>query len=226
MDCKVITVGKSSSADYSYTNVSFDEFGRGTYTLLKKGEAICEVSLGVVGEHNITNSLAVIALMDLLEVSMDISKASLKNFTGTDRRFEYKGDCNGFTIIDDYAHHPTEISATLRTARRYPHNKTWCIFQPHTYTRTKAFFDEFAEVLTIADNVVLADIFAARETDTLGVSSQALADAIREKGTPAYYFPTFEEIENFILENCVPGDLVITMGAGNIVTVGEDLLKP
>ena len=221
----VITYGLNEGFNYSAANISFDEFARGSFDLIKNGEFITRIGLGVTGTHNVSNSLPAIALADLLGIPMKSIKKGLLSFTGTDRRFEYKGDCNGFTIIDDYAHHPTEISATLRTARRYPHNKTWCIFQPHTYTRTKAFFDEFAEVLTIADNVVLADIFAARETDTLGVSSKALAEAIRKKGTPAYYFPSFEEIENFILKNCVPGDLVITMGAGNIVTVGEDLLK-
>ena len=127
-------------------------------------------------------------------------------------------------MFDDYAHHPTEIEATLKAAGNYPHQKLWCVFQPHTYTRTKALLPEFAQALTMADHVVLADIYAARETDTLGISSENLAEEIRKLGTPCEYFPTFDEIENFLLENCTQGDLLITMGAGDVVTIGEQLL--
>ena len=120
------------------------------------------------------------------------------------------------TIIDDYAHHPTEIEATLHAAANYPHKKIWCVFQPHTYTRTKALLPEFAKALSLADHVVLADIYAARETDTLGISSEDLKEKIAELGTSCEYFPTFDEIENFLLENCTQGDLLITMGAGDV----------
>ena len=104
------------------------------------------------------------------------------------------------TIIDDYAHHPTEIEATLHAAANYPHKKIWCVFQPHTYTRTKALLPEFAKALSLADHVVLADIYAARETDTLGISSEDLREKIAELGTSCEYFPTFDEIENFYLK--------------------------
>lgn len=117
------------------------------------------------------------------------------------------------TIIDDYAHHPTEIAATLKNAAHYPHKKLWCIFQPHTYTRTKALFSEFAEALAHADHVILADIYAARETDTLGISSAQLADAVKEHGCDATYLPSFAAIEEFVTTHCQPGDLLITMGA-------------
>ena len=147
------------------------------------------------------------------------------SFTGTDRRFEYKGEFNGVTVIDDYAHHPTEILATLKAAQLSLHNSVWCVFQPHTYTRTKAFFHEFAEALSHADHLVLADIFAARETDTLGISSADLAKETEKLGTDTHYFPSFAQIEAFLKENCRPGDLLITMGAGDVVTIGENLLK-
>ena len=107
----------------------------------------------------------------------------LGSFTGTDRRFQYKGEVAGVTVVDDYAHHPTEIQATLNAAHNYPHKKLWCVFQPHTYTRTKALLPEFAKALTLADHVVLADIYAARETDTLGISSQDLQTQIAQFGT-------------------------------------------
>ena len=153
------------------------------------------------------------------------SKKCLKSFHGTDRRFEYKGEVNGFTIIDDYAHHPTEINATLTAAKEYPHKEVWCIFQPHTYTRTKALFPEFVDALTHADHVILADIYAARETDTLGMSSEMIAEKLKKKGCDAYYFPSFEEIESFCLDRCQKGDVLITMGAGNVVNIGENLLN-
>ena len=132
---------------------------------------------------------------------------------------------NGITIIDDYAHHPTEIKATLTSARNYSHRKIWCIFQPHTYTRTKAFFHEFAEALSLADHVILADIYAARETDTLGVSSEALAEQLKNLGADAYYLSSFEAIEKFALEKCIHGDVLITMGAGDVVNIGDSLLQ-
>ena len=130
----------------------------------------------------------------------------------------------GATIIDDYAHHPTEIKATLHTAERVPHETIWCVFQPHTYTRTKALLPQFAEALSIADHVVLADIYAARELDIYGVSSRDLQAEIQKLGTDCDYFPSFDEIEDFLCANVKDGDLVITMGAGNIVQVGEDLI--
>ena len=182
------------------------------------------VSLGVTGEHNVYNSLAAIAVVMELGVGFEAIMAGLKNFSGTDRRFEKKGEIGGVTIIDDYAHHPQEIKATLAAAKNYPHRKLWCVFQPHTYTRTKAFLDQFAETLAAADEVILADIYAARETDTLGVSSADIARKIQELGTPVHFIPSFDEIETFILENCMNGDLLITMGAGDIVKVGEKLL--
>lgn len=114
--------------------------------------------------------------------------------------------------------------ATLNAAHNYPHKKLWCVFQPHTYTRTKALLPEFAQALKLADHVVLADIYAARETDNLGISSKDLQARIQELGTPCEYFPTFDEIENFLLNNCEAGDLLITMGAGDVVKIGEQLL--
>ena len=156
-------------------------------------------------------------------IERSIAALALKNFGGTERRFEYKGSVAGITVIDDYAHHPTEIEATLHAARNY-NKKVWCVFQPHTYTRTKAFLPEFAKALSLADHVVLADIYAAREKNTIGISSLDLLELVKKEGIPCDYFPSFDEIENFLLENCTQGDLLITMGAGDIVKVGERLL--
>ncbi len=221
--CRVVTFGGAPENDYFFTDASYDENAHASFTLHYRGKTL-PVHLGVPGEHNILNAAAALALADYLNLDMKQAAESLHDFSGTDRRFEYKGSLSGVTIIDDYAHHPTEIEATLKAAANYPHKTLWCVFQPHTYTRTKAFFHEFARALSHADRVILADIYAARETDTLGMSSALLCREIEQLGTDCHYFPSFEEIEKFILENCIPGDLLITMGAGNVVNIGEDLL--
>jgi UDP-N-acetylmuramate--alanine ligase len=140
------------------------------------------------------------------------------------RRFFEKIVTDDVILVNDYAHHPTEISATLTAAANFPHKRLWCVFQPHTYTRTKAFLQDFAKALSGAENVILADIYAARETDTLGISSRTLQAEIQALGKECHYFPSFDEIENFLLENCINGDLLITMGAGDVHKIGENLL--
>ena len=224
LDCNIITFGSDQSADYSYTDATYDEYGRGSYLLLKNGKECGRVTLGIVGEHNILNSLSVIALMDILAIDFESVTRALAAFHGTDRRFELKGEVGGVTILDDYAHHPTEITATLKAAANYPHKTLWCVFQPHTYTRTKAFLNDFAKALSLADKVVLTDIYAAREKNTIGISSKDLLCELEKTGTECYYFPSFDEIENFLLKNCINGDLLITMGAGDVVKIGESLL--
>ena len=224
LSCKVITYGSSPLCDYSPENISFDEMGRGVFTAKCPYDESLDLHLGVTGLHNIYNALASLALSDCLGLSRSLCAEALKAFTGTDRRFEYKGTVGGVTVIDDYAHHPTEIAATMQAAANYPHQKLWCVFQPHTYTRTKAFLSEFAQALSSADHIVLADIYAARETDTLGISSKDLLNELQKSGNACDYFPTFDEIENFLLENCNPGDMLITMGAGDVHKIGENLL--
>ena len=225
LSCNIITYSEIQDADYSAANISFDDFGNASFDFIKYGNNVGRITLSVAGNHNVSNALSTIAVADLLEIDLDTIQKGLLSFTGTDRRFQYKGERNGFTIIDDYAHHPTEIRATLTSAQNYPHKDIWCIFQPHTYTRTKAFFHEFAEALSLADHVILADIYAARETDTLGMSSEALAEEIKKLGCDAYYLSSFEAIENFVLEKCFHGDLLITMGAGDVVNIGNSLLR-
>jgi len=224
LKCRVITYGNDPSFDYSASRISHDELGEASFDLVRHGEVIDRISLSVSGDHNVSNALASIAAADLLCVSLADSKTGLKEFHGTDRRFEYKGEVNGITIIDDYAHHPTEIKASLTAAHNYPHKKIWCIFQPHTYSRTKALLKDFAKALSLADQVILTDIFAARETDTLGISSLDLLEELKNLGVSCYYFSSFDEIENFLLEKCMNGDMLITMGAGDILQVGEHLL--
>ncbi len=224
-DARIITFGHGRENNYSAENIQYDEYARPSFELYVDGEKKARLSLGAPGEHNVYNALAAIAVAVEYKIPMEAIRAGLCGFSGTNRRFEKKGVMNGVTIIDDYAHHPQEIEATLRAARNYPHRRIWCAFQPHTYTRTKAFLQEFADALSLADGVMLADIYPARETDTLGISSGDIVKLLREKGVQAWYLPTFEEIESFVLKNCMQGDLLITMGAGDIVKVGEELLN-
>ena len=224
LPCRIITYGTPDS-DYHAVHISYNELGFGSFDLIKNGVMEGHFDLSVPGEHNVSNAVACLAAADLLDISPDARYQGLRSFTGADRRFQYKGEVNGVTVIDDYAHHPTEITATLKAARNYPHKNVWCVFQPHTYTRTHALLDDFARALTLADRIVLADIYAAREINTIGITSEDLQRKIQELGKEAWYFHSFAEIEDFVSEHCVDGDLLITMGAGDVVNIGEDLLK-
>ena len=221
---QVITYGFDSRFDFYAENITFDDNACGVFTAMHKGQELAKVHLNVPGMHNISNALATIALATLMQIPEDALLSGLRKFGGANRRFQYKGQVDGVTIIDDYAHHPTEIAATLSAAANYPHKRLVLVFQPHTYTRTQAFLHEFADILSKVDVLVLADIYAAREKNTIGISSKDLLALVKEKGTECYYFPSFEEIEKFLLKNCVNGDLLITMGAGNVVEIGETLL--
>lgn len=225
LKCRVVTFGHEKDADYTANFISYDKFAHPSYTLFYKGEELAKVELGVTGEHNIYNSLAAIAVARSLDIPMEVILRGLKRFTGTDRRFQKKGSVNGFTIIDDYAHHPQEIAATIEAAKKYPHRKLWIVFQPHTYSRTAALLDDFAGALSQADEIVLADIYAAREKNTIGISSDDLRKHMLEQNTNVYYIPKFEDIEDFLLKHVEEGDVLITMGAGDIYKVGDDLLK-
>ena len=214
-----------TAPDYTAANITKDVLGNPTFDVIVKGEKAFTVKLSVPGDHNILNALAACAFADAAGIDRTVTAAALEKFEGTDRRFQKKGKiAGGVTLIDDYAHHPTEIRATMKAALSIEKKTLWVVFQPHTYTRTKAFFDDFADALSLADKVVLADIYAARETDTLGISSKLLAEAIAERGTESYYFPSFEEIEKFLLKNCQEGDVLITMGAGDVYKIGDSLL--
>lgn len=229
LKCDVILYGPTDEADYWPEDIRFDEYARPVYTLCRRnsdGTVLRQtITTGVPGEHNVYNSMAAVAAADRLGIPREDAAAALAAYIGTERRFQVLGTRNGFTVVDDYAHHPTEIEATLRTASVFPHRELYCVFQSHTYTRTKALMDDFAQALTLADHILLAPIYPARETDDLGISAHTLAEKIEKLGHPCLCFDNFDEIEKFLLENCQSGDLVITMGAGNINEVGENLVS-
>jgi len=151
--------------------------------------------------------------------------SSIEHYTGTHRRLEYKGTLNGVKIIDDYAHHPTAVKATLSAIRNLSLNKVWCVFQPHTYTRTKALLEEFGDSFFDADKVLIADIYAAREEDTGLIHSKNLVDILVKKGVDATYFESFDSISEYLKKHAVEGDIILTMGAGDIYTIGEMILE-
>ena len=220
-----LALAPSFGADYYPKDISFDENGFASFTACCNLKPDRRFTLSVPGIHNVGNALAAIAAADLLGIGDDAIERALKSYGGTERRFEHKGSFHGVTVIDDYAHHPTEIEATLTTANAIKTGTLWCVFQPHTYSRTKAFMKDFAKALALADKVVLADIYAARETDSLGISSETLQEEIRKLGRECHYFPSFEKIEKFLLENCTKDDTLITMGAGDVYKIGESLVR-
>lgn len=232
LECEVFTYGITDPAyrktdivyDYAADNIDFDDMSDGSFDLYFKGQFVDRIKLNVLGLHNISNALPAIAIAMQVGIPVDVIKKALLSFKNSKRRFEYKGSIGGVKIVDDYAHHPTEIMATLSAARVYSHNTLWCVFQPHTYSRTKRHLKEFAKALALADKIVLPDIYASREKDPGDISSKDLVRELELLGKEVYYFPSFDEIENFLLLNCINGDLLITMGAGDIVSVGESLL--
>lgn len=223
VECQIITYG-INEGDYQAKNIVFSEDGKPSFDIYYKKAFIKSVRLDITGLHNVENSLACFAACTFLGLSSEEIAKGLESFEGAKRRFEFKGSFNGITVIDDYAHHPTEIAATLSAAKRFKHNKIYCIFQPHTYSRTKSLMDRFSGAFGDADVVIVTDIYSARETDTLGMHSMNLVEEIRKTGKEVYYFSSFKEAEDFLLKKSVPNDMLITMGAGDVYLLGESLL--
>ena len=223
-----ITFGFHEKCAFRADNIEFDKEGYPAFSVSHEGKPLCRIRLAMPGEHNIANALSAIACTLTMGIELDVVVSTLEAYTGTQRRFDIQGfTTNGIKIVDDYAHHPTEISATIKAARNVPHEKMWIIFQPHTYTRTLALHDDFAEALDQADKVVLAEIYAAREKNTHNTSSRSILAKMKEKdpGKEAWFIETKDEIADFVLNYAQPGDLVITMGAGDIYEVGESILE-
>lgn len=225
VDCNLITFGSKKDSTYRYDHLNFDNGGFPQFDVFHKDVHLGHFTLNVPGIHNVINSLAAIACCHALGVPTSKIATKLSSFKGTHRRFDLLGSVNDFTVVDDYAHHPTEIKATLQAASKLPHNKIWCIFQPHTYTRTKSLLKEFASSFDDADQVIIADIYAAREKDTGEIHATDLVDEIKSNNKNALYMNDFEKITTYIKEHAKPKDLILTMGAGDIYEVGKMLLK-
>ena len=228
LKCRVITFGFNETSNFYAKNIKFNDEGRPSFDLYQNGVLRTSIQLAIPGEHNVSNSLAATAACTAMGVNLEVIKKTLENFTGTQRRFDIVGrTAGGLTIVDDYAHHPTEIKATLAAAKNVPHKNISCLFQPHTYTRTIALFDFFAEAFNDADKLVLAEIYAAREKNIYKISSKKLQEEIKNKHPEkeVYFMPDFNAIAEFVANNAQEGDLVITMGAGDIYKVGELILE-
>ena len=228
LDSRVITFGFNEQCNYYATDIEFNSFGMPSFKIHHNDEALCTMQLSIPGEHNIANAMAAFACCHSLGVPVESMLSTLEAYTGTQRRFDVIGiTSNNIKIVDDYAHHPTEIKATLKAAQNVPHHDLWCLFQPHTYTRTLALFDEFAESFDAADKIVMTEIYAAREKNIYKISSKELVNEIKRvyPAKEVYYFSNFDEIANFVINNTQSGDLVITMGAGDIYKVAEMILE-
>lgn len=225
LQCKVETFGLDSSFTWSAQNIIFNEKACASFDVYYNREFLTRLTLHVPGEHNILNALSVCAICHFLGLDLQVFNKGLTEFTGANQRFELKGKFNDITIIDDYAHHPTEIAATLGVANNYPHNHLYVVFQPHTYTRTKAFLDDFAKVLSGAEHVIITDIYAAREQNPGDISSLDIVNKMKELGKEVVYLSDFEAIADYLKKHTLPNDLIITMGAGNINQIANLLLN-
>ncbi len=225
VECNIITYGIDQPADYCAKNISFNQLGHPTFDVHYKNKFIGEFALHIPGKHNILNALAAIAIAINAGIDADTITDSLTQFRGTYRRFDIKGSLNEITVIDDYAHHPTEIKATLDAAVQFPHKRVWCVFQPHTYSRTRTLFNDFAKAFYKADRTIIADIYSAsRERDNGDIHSMDLVKEVNLNSNNAIYMNDFEAIADLIVQEAEPGDIIFTMGAGDIYKLGEMIL--
>ncbi len=226
-NCKVLFYGlkNKEKANFTAENIIFDADGFPEFNVYKDRKLLGKIKLKVPGIHNVSNTLACATLCDYYGISFETIKKVFLEFTGAERRFEFKGKVNGASIYDDYGHHPTEIAATARALANKKYNKSWVVFQPHTYSRTKFLLDDLAKCLMNFDNIIVLDIYAAREKNTYNISSKDLADKIISLGKKALYLPDFESCVNYLKENVKPNDIILTQGAGTVTEIGSMLLK-
>ena len=224
-DRSFVTYGMTEDCDFQARNVRYSIEGT-DYELYYKGEKCCTVHLIVPGRHNVLNSLGAFAAATLMGIPAEAIVPALAKFSGARRRFETKGKENGIWVVDDYAHHPTEIGATLLAAKETGAKRIVCVFQPHRYSRTKLLYDEFCKCFTNCDKLILTHIYSAGEKAIPGISSRGLAESIQmTTGQAVMCIDNFSRVEEYLFKNCETGDLVITMGAGDVFKIGEELVK-
>ena len=223
---KTITYGiTNKNTNFFAVNIVFDNNGFPEFDVYHNDKFYERIKLSVPGMHNVLNSLGCIALCNEYGISKEAIKSGLLKFTGAHRRFEYIGSFNGANIYDDYGHHPTEIIATAKSLMNKKYNKSWVIFQPHTYSRTKSLLDDFAKALLNFDNIIIVDIYAAREKNIYNISSKDLVDKLINLGANAKYIPNFDETVKYVKEHVEPNDIVLTLGAGTITQVGPMIVN-
>ena len=220
VDRPIFTFGLDHPADCTAANLT-DVDGAPSFDVMVHGEKYAHVNLHVYGHHNVLNALAAASAAYVLDIPGKAVEEGLAAFTGAGRRFEHKGTYNGAEVYDDYAHHPDELHALLTTAKELGYKRLVVAFQPHTYTRTAKLFDRFVEELKLADVAILAEIYAAREQNTLGISSSDLCRRL----PGSVYCSTLDKVTDQLRKIAQPGDLILTVGAGDIYRAGEKLLK-
>ena len=223
---KALTYGiTNKNVDFFAVNIVFDDDGFPEFDVYSHDVFLERVKISVPGMHNVLNALSCIALCSEYGISIDYIKKALLKFTGANRRFEFKGKINEARIYDDYGHHPTEIVATAKALMNKKYKKSWIVFQPHTYSRTKSLLDDFAKSLLNFDNIIILDIYAAREQNKYGVSSMDLVNKIKSLGKEALYIPDFNECVKYLKENIQENDIILTQGAGTVTQIGPLLLE-
>ena len=223
LNCKTVTFGLGPQNVIRAEDVSYDEDGRPSFTATYFGHPLCEVELGVAGEHNLRDALAAIAVANDSQLPMQLTAKALSEFTGVGRRYELTSVTDGVKVYTDYGHNPTETATVLSVARRQCRGTLWAVLQPHTYSRTKALFDGFLHCFADADEVLVTDICGAREVDPGDINSGMLVDAMVKNGLKAHYTPTFDDAESFLRAHWKPGDSVVTLGCGDIYLLNEQI---
>jgi len=222
---QIITYGINEKANYNAQNITLDSYGYPSFDCLKNNTYFATFQLNVHGQHNILNALACIATCDYYQIPKETIQKGLLEFTGANRRFEKIGTYKNIPVFDDYAHHPTEIETTVHCSQELPHHETWAIFEPHTYSRTITHFEEFANTLSKFDHIILAEIYAAREQNTTGISSKDLANLIKTKNPNCIFLESYDQIITYITNHVQEKDIIITIGAGPINQVGYKLIQ-
>ena len=221
-----ITYGiKNTAANFVAKNIIFNSLGFPEFDVYYNNMFYSHIKLSVAGYHNVLNSLACIAMCDYYKLNKQSIINGLSKFTGAHRRLEYVGSYHGFSVYDDYGHHPTEIEATVNAIKNRPYNESWVIFQPHTYSRTKTHLDAFAKVLLDFDHVIVTDIYASREQNTYNISALDLVNKIHSLGKEALYMKDFEDIANYVRNNAIQNDFILTLGAGTVTEIGPMLVN-
>ena len=225
-NCKITTYGiDNNDANVIAKNISYSELGFPIFDVYVNNEFYETITLGVLGRHNVLNALATVSMALNYNIDKKFIKKALKEFTGVGRRFEYLGEYKEAYIFDDFAHHPTEIESTYNSSKSIKHNESWAVFQSHTFSRTYDHLEDFAHVLAKFDNVIICDIYPARETNIWGVSEEQLVNLIKEKNKNVIHIPTYHEIASYLKDNVKENDLILTIGAGPINKVANILLS-
>ncbi len=222
---QTISIGIENNADYKATNICFNNHGTPEFNVIYKNEIICHCKLSVHGYHNIYNSLFAIAFCHHIGIDIETIINALAKFKNPNRRFEHIGHFKNAMVIDDYAHHPKEIMATINAAKQMHKGRIICVFQPHTFTRTHTLFNEFSHSFYGVNKVILIDIYAAREVDKKIVNSEMLAKKIADNGLDSIYIPSYDDLKEYLHLNINNDDLIIMMGAGDISNLAHKLIK-